>query len=1148
MASDPEHEPPGWPLLPPAPGITLVAGTDGVRAVTAVKPEKADARTESVTILLRQLGELGVALAADAGWVIGYGDFAALPRVHDIKVFDGAAPWAGWFLEIESDGSPGTGEYQYRYRWFTGRQAIYPQRRGCFARLGNRVFRLSEERFRLLDALDRYVALPAEARTGASGLRRLHEIRELALDSGTRLDQFESRELIVLPDEIGIRILPEPGDRVSLAPLIAGVPEEKLREAFLRSEDVPQVYSLQDRTGNRIRVVLNDEQREAVRRMQRARHLGGRERAELLRDPAAVFDGVADAVKFGPRVQGIGDFPFVANVFLERDPTGVLEAWSPGEGEGAGAKYSAGLQCQYADGSSDTVRFGSPASAREFCRQVEQARREGQGTIEIGGKVLVIDAALAGGAQELLQKLGRQPAAAAQPGKYLLIRRNDGALDYEEPEGGTVTVTVPEMPRSLRAGVLKPHQVDGLAWLQACFRAGRRGCLLADEMGLGKTLQILAFTAWLLERGDTALGFEPAGGPWRPILIIAPLTLIETETWERDMSEFFVGAGAVFRPSLVLRGREIERLRRELGVERELGRAALDIEQLRRHRVVLTNYETVVRYQHSFAAAELWFAAVTDEAQEAKTPDTKISHALKALSPRFRIACTGTPVETRLADLWNIVDYLRPGPLLGSAREFQRNYPIPRDAPDEQRKATIARLRQRLRVGQPDAVLLRRDKRLVSGLPAKHEHLLECDLSPAQREAHVLAMTTRRSGPDGTHPFSLLHHLARLSEHPALVPRYEPTSAEETIRACPKLERVLEILEKIRRRGEKALIFARFIDTQQILRLAVASRFGVEPGIINGRTGRHGDTEGSKRTRKEILGAFQSRHGFDVLILSPEVAGVGLNLVEANHVFHYGRWWNPAREQQATDRVHRLGQQRDVHVYYPVAKDPRREFASFDARLHELLCRRKAMAEDFLAPGCSEEEAGKELLDGMGATSGGSAPKRIMAQDLPSLPWDRFEALIALLEQKRGAQTVLTPRQGDQKADVVSLYGTQLRLIQCKHTTLRTHVAEDALIEVQSALDNYLHGFLYSIADRCSLRLVVATNGSLSRAARAFALNHDIEVIDSHALETWLTQTPCTYLELESAESSRLGSMRLLRGAIDRLAAGLPQPPGIGAG
>ena len=172
----------------------------------------------------------------------------------------------------------------------------------------------------------------------------------------------------------------------------------------------------------------------------------------------------------------------------------------------------------------------------------------------------------------------------------------------------------------------------------------------------------------------------------------------------------------------------------------------------------------------------------------------------------------------------------------------------------------------------------------------------------------------------------------RLSQHPALVPRYEPIEAAEALAQCPKLRMVLDCLHDIKVQREKALIFTRTLDMQQLLAQVIDAEFGLHVDIINGATSRRGNTHSGNQTRRAMVQRFREHPGFNVIVLSPDVAGIGLTLVEANHVIHYGRWWNPARESQATDRVYRIGQMRDVHVYYPIATDPEGAFETFDEK------------------------------------------------------------------------------------------------------------------------------------------------------------------------------------------------------------------------
>ncbi len=738
-----------------------------------------------------------------------------------------------------------------------------------------------------------------------------------------------------------------------------------MRATFLASDDVDEVYALDDGHGGRVRIVLEENQRECLRRMQRVRHLGGAERAEVLRNPDGVFDGVGNAIDidlrktFGPRVKGIGDFPFVARPYVQRSESGVFDDMERDGSSPSRSKLSAGLRCEYSDGTVESVEFNSRDEVLAIQREVQEARRSGRGTVEFHGKSIVADHAFARAIDQLADRLMRPSVKTKEPPprRFLLIYDNEQKLDYSavsEAQRRSIERHIPEVPRALKRDVLKAHQLKGLAWLQRNFLLGRQGCLLADDMGLGKTLQVLTFLAWLIERGQD--GNEPIfseAEPWDPILIVAPLMLVDTDgPWLSDMRNYFEGEGSIFSPNFCLHGDELQKLRKPSGGgrETEIGEPVLELDKLRRWRVILTNYETVTNYQHSFARMKEHFSVVvTDEAHEYKTPSTKISHALKSLAPRFRIASTGTPVETRLLDVWNIFDVLQPGELLGSAREFTDKYEKPLLEPAATQPRPIHLLKKTLMFDTPDAFLLRREKAaLGDALPAKHEHEIKCDLSPRQREWDRDLRNCNNAGPENRHPLALIDQLIKVYQHPALLPRYEPPTTKEAIEQCPKLEVVLRLLRDIKAKGEKVLIFARLLDVHQLLAGVINAEFGLDVSIVSGATPRHGTKRG-RQTRGTMVKRFREHTGFDVIILSPDVAGIGLTLVEANHVIHYGRWWNPAKEAQATDRAYRIGQTREVHVYYLIATDPQGEFRSLDEIMHDLIRRRRALAAESLS-------------------------------------------------------------------------------------------------------------------------------------------------------------------------------------------------------
>jgi hypothetical protein len=271
-----------------------------------------------------------------------------------------------------------------------------------------------------------------------------------------------------------------------------------------------------------------------------------------------------------------------------------------------------------------------------------------------------------------------------------------------------------------------------------------------------------------------------------------------------------------------------------------------------------------------------------------------------------------------------------------------------------------------------------------------------------------------------------------------------------------------------------------------------------------------------------------------VIILSPDVAGIGLTLTEANHVIHYGRWWNPAKESQATDRVYRIGQTKTVHVYYPIAKDPQGVFETFDEKLDALLRRRRELAIDFLTPMPSEADLEQELLKSVLETPEhpGEIPT-LSREDVRRLPWDRFEALVALLEEKKGVRVILTPRSGDDKADVLAVTNNQLRIVQCKHSLWGARIDTEVIAEVIDAMQNYRAKYLREIPRTLTLHSIIVTNGSFTSRAKREADQRDVQLVGDNELWRLLENTPCTPAEVEFMESRRLASMRDVQAALE---------------
>lgn len=544
----------------------------------------------------------------------------------------------------------------------------------------------------------------------------------------------------------------------------------------------------------------------------------------------------------------------------------------------------------------------------------------------------------------------------------LRILHNLDALDYGSPPSdaaGPSPSHSAEPPKALREEIrLLPHQLQGLAWMQARLRAretGIEGCLLADDMGLGKTLQSLALMAW----------YHESHVPARPCLVVAPVSLLQN--WRAEVRKFLTWSDD---DVLSLYGDDIASCRMPPAqIPEELRNAGVR-KLLRRgfesgRKLVLTTYETLRDLELSIARVH-WGVVVCDEAQKIKNPAAFVTQAAKALHADFRIACTGTPVENSLADLWCLFDFFQPGSL-SSLADFTRSY---RRA-IETRAEGHEQLVEQLRRGIDPWVLRRMKSDVTRDLPRKldPEHpetdpngqrlRMSTPQARLYEEAVTQYRTAREEGGQGNRILALLQRLRTICAHPAAELRsdHETLSLREHLQLSPKLAWLVHRLEEIRARGDKAIVFSEFRDVQRLIQRAVSEVFAIDAPIINGSTSVDAEIDHS---RQRIIDRFQAREGFGVLVLSTTAVGFGVNIQAANHVIHFTRPWNPAKEDQATDRAFRIGQTKDVYVYCPTMVGD--GYETFEQRLDALLGRKRSLSRDMLA---GVQEIGVEEFDGI---------------------------------------------------------------------------------------------------------------------------------------------------------------------------------------
>ena len=454
--------------------------------------------------------------------------------------------------------------------------------------------------------------------------------------------------------------------------------------------------------------------------------------------------------------------------------------------------------------------------------------------------------------------------------------------DFTKP----VDVTPPETLK----GELRPYQQTGLKWLWTNVTKGFGVCM-ADDMGLGKTIQIISLILKLKENGKLN----------KPVLVICPTTLMGN--WMKELQMFAPSLDAV-----VYHGTE-----RKLEVN---------------HDVILTTY-AIMRIDVEELKKHNWGMVIVDEAQNIKNPDTAQTLAIKTLKADTKVAMTGTPVENRLTELWSIFDFINQG-YLGSLREFQKSYAIPIERFKETSRAA------KLKMSVSPFVLrrLKTDKHVITDLPEKMVLNEYCYLSKPQAvlyEKTLNEMMEKISEFSGINRrgniFKLITALKQICNHP-----YQFLKTGEMSRELSgKMDKCISTVESILENGEKTLIFTQYKEMGDILCKVIAEECNTDPLFFHGSL--------TVPQREELINKFQTDDDAKIMILSLKAGGTGLNLTKATNVIHYDLWWNPAVEDQATDRTYRIGQDKNVMVHRMIT------LGTFEEKIDEMLKAKKELAD-----------------------------------------------------------------------------------------------------------------------------------------------------------------------------------------------------------
>ena len=463
-------------------------------------------------------------------------------------------------------------------------------------------------------------------------------------------------------------------------------------------------------------------------------------------------------------------------------------------------------------------------------------------------------------------------------------------------------------PASFR-GQLRPYQALGAGWLAFLERWGLGACL-ADDMGLGKTIELIAFLVHLQEKDSLEA----------PTLLVCPTSVLGN--WEREVKKF--------GPTLKVLVHH--------GDKRAKGKAFAAA--IKGKDLIITSYALVFRDAKEFQGIK-WQGLVLDEAQNIKNSEAKQSQAVRQIEASFKIALTGTPVENRLQELWSILEFLNPG-YLGPRNFFQRRFAIPIEKYGD--RESLQTLRSLVR-----PFILRRlktDKEIIQDLPEKQEMTVFCGLANQQAalyqeivEKSIVELDSAEGIQRRGMILALLVKLKQLCNHPALV-KAEAKPKELGIKSqeSGKLQRLVEMLEEVLAEGDRALIFTQFAEWGKLLKPHLEQHLGREVLFLYGGI--------RQQQREEMIDRFQhDPQGPPIMILSLKAGGTGLNLTRATHVFHYDRWWNPAVENQATDRVFRIGQTRNVQVHKFVCT------GTLEEKIHDMIESKKALAEQVVSAG-----------------------------------------------------------------------------------------------------------------------------------------------------------------------------------------------------
>lgn len=874
-----------------------------------------------------------------------------------------------YFMNPEVIGSyvailPGCG-----YMCSEAQYAILKSASSCNAEIGR-----LKEREKILACSLRYVAL----------------IKENAKKIDARLDPFLEKIDVVAPDYLSISVKEDTDGTYYASPVILNADGSPYGEKdasefgrkFKNGSKAQRSYVGKDRTY----YVFDQEQQNGLQQIKEARKLTKEQAKTLVLSPQSVFTGAPfrfDRSEYSDRVIDYGAFIAKNYPYLK----GIEGGWLPEEGS-VGREDLDGID----ELDEPEVTDENVAILKEL---IKKALANGKSSIAYQGKTYKLTGAFIEkvmGKDDVTDSTGGS-ADGEKPKEdkgNLISEENAESVGYEQANEQRrkkrrearfqklgADLSMEQVLSGFKDSVVPfSYQKEGIRWMAQNWKAGYQGVLLADDMGLGKTMQVLG----LISGVKNAYGEKDMNS----VLVVAPVSLLAN--WESEFIHF-VKEG-VFEEIVPLYGNSFRDFKRGHDLR-------LDFSPVAKNRIVLTSYETLRNYDISFGCID-WSFMVLDEAQKIKNPAALITNAVKSMKYDFAIAITGTPVENAWVDLWSIMDFVEPG-RLRDLKNFCNTYQnqlkkLQGDMAGQE--ALGKKLEQEL---QP--IFLRRQKTdYLEGLPHKEVIPKPVLMPPVQREAYekIIAVAKKGKKKDILQVIAMLRdtslcpHLTSYADS-----TFENMSVDVFFNMSARLKATFQTLVNIKARKEKVLIFVTSRKMQRILKRFLEKAFGIsiQPPI-------NGELIGLKR--QQIVDAFNQKEGFAILILSAEAGGVGFNITAANHVIHLSRCWNPAKEDQATDRVYRIGQEKEVHVYLPIAQYEGGD--SFDVKLDQLLQYKRSLSQSVIFPTADTEVDGQDMYNElvgwnnvMESESACGTSSYWTIEDTDKVTGDVFERMVAKL-------------------------------------------------------------------------------------------------------------------------------------------------------